>query len=75
MMSYLLCFASLATALFTVLGAHPFQNEIVNAICFPLLSSVWTVLMCVASDIEDRYKKRIENLENEVKTLTGKGEG
>lgn len=61
--------ASMMMSLFIVLTVHPFQNETVNLICFPLAGIVYSILLCIAEDIEDKLEKRIEELEKKVEDI------
>ena len=68
-MAWLIGLASVMISLCTALTVHPFQNEIVNLICFPLIGLVYSILLCIAQDIEDKLKKRIEDLEKKVEDI------
>lgn len=65
-MSYLLGLVSMVMSLFSTLAFHPFSNEVINAICFPFLSILYAVLLCVAQHYEDKLEKRIETLEKKL---------
>lgn len=61
--------ASIFISLFTVLAIHPFESEVVNAICFPLLSFLYMGSLLLAEHIEDKREKRIADLEKKLKDI------
>lgn len=67
--------ASMCMSLYAVLGAHPFENEATNSVCFPLLAIIYAILLCVATDSEHKLKKRIETLEKKLADKKEGGEG
>jgi hypothetical protein len=65
-MSWLFGLMSLLVSVYSVLVFHPFGNDTVNTICFITISVMYSVLLFVASDLEDKLKKRIETLEKKL---------
>ena len=57
---------SIVMSWFAVLTFHPFENEITNAVCFPLLSIICMLLLLFAEYHENKLEKRIEELEKKL---------
>ena len=74
-MSWSIGLASVMMSLFTVLTIHPFENEVVNGICFPALSVVYAILLCIAVDREEKINERIRTLEKKLEDKEKGGEG
>lgn len=65
-MTYLIALASICMSLYSVLIAHPFDNKILDSICFPLLVIIYAVLLFGAASCEYKLEQRIELLEKKL---------
>ena len=65
-MTWLIGLASVVASVYTYLTMHPFESSIANTLCSIGLSVVFMVLLCVASDIEEKFEKRIKKLEDKL---------
>lgn len=65
-MTWLIGLASVVTSAYTYLTMHPFEGGVANVLCCVGLSVVFTALLCVASDIEEKFEKRIKTLEDKL---------
>ena len=65
-MSWIIGLASTLMSIYAVLIFHPFENEVVNAVIFPLLSIAYVALLCFANDHEYKLENRIEILEKKL---------
>lgn len=65
-MCWIMALVSMIISLFVVLIFHPFENEVANAICFPLLSFIYMALLCFAEHCENKLEKRIRTLEKKL---------
>ena len=66
-MAFLIGLASIAISCYIALTIHPFESDVANIICFVGLSFLSTILLCIASDHEDKMNERIKALENKLK--------
>lgn len=65
-MCWIIGLATIAISLFVTLTFHPLENEVANAIIFPLLSLTYMGLLRFAEYREDKLEKRIRTLEKKL---------
>lgn len=65
-MGWIMGLASVAISLFITFTFHPFENEVANVICFPLLSLIYMTLLVFAEHQEDKLERRIKTLEKKL---------
>lgn len=66
-MGWAIGFASMMVSLFMVLAIHPFEGEVINAICFLTLSLLYSGSLLLAEHFENKLEERIEVLEKKLK--------
>lgn len=62
-MTWLIGLASIVASAYIYLAMNPFESNIANVLCCVGLSAVFMFLLCKASDIEEKFEKRIKKLE------------
>ena len=65
-MSWIISLASIIMFVYMALTLHPFENETVNIIIFPLLTIIYVILLCISDAREEKINKRIEMLEKKL---------
>lgn len=73
-MGWIMGLASMAMSLLAALAFHPLENEVANAIIFPLLNLTYIALLYFAEHFEDKLEKRIETLEKKLENKEKGGE-
>lgn len=66
-MAWLTGCASFLITAYMILMMHPLPNNTWQAICCIAFATTFPILLCVASDREEKMNKRIKDLENELK--------
>ena len=74
-MGWVLGMVSIIVSLFITLSFHPFETEWLNAIIFPFLSLTYMALLMFSEHLEDRFEKRITDLEKKLEDKEKGGEG
>ena len=65
-MCWIMGLVSIVISWSAVLAFHPFENEVANAVCFPLLNFIYVALLLFAEHCENKLEKRIEELEKKL---------
>lgn len=68
-MSWLIAFGSMCMLLLAMHTEHPMENETLSMVVNILLSVAHTISLCIASEFEDKLKRRIEVLEKKLEDI------